>query len=294
MKISSLGYVGVGSPRAKEWERFGPEILGTPLWAEPSDEGVYLRLDERAYRIAVHAAARDELQYVGWEVGGPTALEEAAADLSRAGFAVEHGSPADCARRAVEGLVAFRDPWKNRHELFYGQRSLMSFRPTRDISGFVTGELGMGHLVLMLPEIAAATRFFVDVLGFRVSDYIDVPFPLAFYHCNPRHHTVAVGAMAPVVGLHHVMLEVKDLNDVGTTYELCKKQGLQLTMDLGRHSNDRMLSFYLRTPGGFEIEYGWGGLLIDDSTWQVLRLPKPSFWGHDLVNPAPPTTVYPV
>jgi len=113
--------------------------------------------------------------------------------------------------------------------------------------------------------------------------------------CGVQHiHTVAVGAMAPVVGLHHIMIEVKDLNDVGTTYDLCRKQGLQFAMDLGRHSNDRMLSFYVRTPGGFEIEYGWGGLLIDDSTWQVLRLPLPSFWGHNPMSKSPPTTIYPV
>ncbi|MBI2964314.1 MAG: VOC family protein [Deltaproteobacteria bacterium] len=294
MKISSLGYVGVGGPRAGEWAKFGPEILGTPLWTEAAVEGVYLRLDERAYRIAVHPAARDELQYVGWEVSGPAALEEAAADLGRAGLAAARGSADECRRRAVEGLVVFRDPWGLRHELFYGQRSLLSFRPTRDISGFVTGGLGMGHVVLVLPELAAATRFFVDTFGFRLSDFIDLPFPLAFFHCNPRHHTLAVGQMGPMVGLHHVMLEVKDLNDVGTTYELCKKSGVPLSMDLGRHSNDRMLSFYVRTPGGFEIEYGWGGLLIDDAAWQVLRLPKPSYWGHELVNPAPPTTIYPV
>jgi extradiol dioxygenase len=294
MKISSLGYVGVASPRAKEWERFGPEILGTPLWTEPTDGSVYLRLDERAYRIAVHPGTRDELQYVGWEVAGPTALDEAVADLGRAGFEARRGSVDDCRRRYVEGLVTFRDPWGIRHEFFYGQRSLMSFRPTRDISGFVTAELGLGHLVLLLPDLAAATRFIVDVLGFRVSDFIDLPVPLAFFHCNPRHHTIAVGETGPVVGLHHIMLEVKDLNDLGTTYELCRKQGVQFSMDLGRHSNDRMLSFYVRTPGGFEIEYGWGGLLIDDSTWQVLRLPKPSYWGHEMVNPQPPTTVYPV
>src|SRR6516164_2315354 len=106
MKISSLGYVGVGSTHAKEWERFGPEILGTPLWAEP-DDGVYLRLDERAYRIAAHPATRDELQYVGWEVASPTALTDAVDELRRSGVTAERGSAEDCRRRHVEGLVAF-------------------------------------------------------------------------------------------------------------------------------------------------------------------------------------------
>src|SRR4029077_3815066 len=103
MKISSLGYVGVGSARAKEWERFGPEILGTPLWTEP-DDGVYLRIDERAYRIAVHPGERDELRYVGWEVASPTALTDAVEELRGKGLPVERGSADTRRRRHREGL----------------------------------------------------------------------------------------------------------------------------------------------------------------------------------------------
>jgi extradiol dioxygenase len=294
MEIRSLGYVGVGSPRAKEFETFGPDVLGTPLWTEPQD-GVYLRLDERVYRIAVHPSSRDELLYIGWEVSGPAALGEAADGLARAKIAATLGTAEECRARHVEGMIVFRDPWGLRHEIFYGQRSFLSFRPTRDISGFVTGDLGLGHLVLVLPDLQAATRFLVEVLGFRVSDFIDVPFPLGFYHCNPRHHSVAVGQLPhPVAGLHHIMLELGDMNDVGTTYELCKKLGVPFAMDLGRHSNDKMLSFYVRTPGGFEIEYGWGGLLIDDAVWQVTRLPLPSYWGHTPGNLPPPSTIHPI
>jgi len=294
VKISSLGYVGVASPRAKEFETFGPEVLGTPLWTEPKD-GVYLRLDDRAYRIAVHPGERDELRYIGWEVAGPAALDEAVESLKRCEVEVRHASAEECAMRHVEGMAWLLDPWGQRHELFYGQRAFLSFRPTRDISGFLTGELGLGHVVLVAPELRAAVDFFVKVLGFRVSDYIDVPFPLAFFHTNPRHHSLAVGQAGPLRGLHHIMLELKDMNDVGTTYELCRARGLPISMDLGRHSNDQMFSFYLRTPGGFEIEYGWGGLLIDDAIWQVKRLPLPSFWGHrHSAELPPPSTISPV
>ncbi len=294
MKISSLGYVGVGSVRAKEWESFGPEILGTPLWTDANDGNVYLRLDERAYRLAIHPSDRDQLLYLGWEVGGPSALDEAIADLERAKIKVTRARDELCRARHVEGLAQFDDPWGLHHELFYGQRVLLSFRPTRDISGFVTGDLGLGHAVLVVPDLKGAVEFLVKTLGFRVSDYIDRPFPLAFFHCNPRHHTVAVGEMGPLRGLHHVMFELKNLNDVGTTWDLCKQKGVPLAMELGRHSNDQMTSFYVRTPGGFEIEYGWGGLLVDDESWQVTRFPLPSFWGHQMVAPGPPTTIHPV
>jgi extradiol dioxygenase len=295
VNIASLGYVGVASPRAKEFETFGPEVLGTPLWNEPNDGVVRLRLDDRAYRIAVHPGDRDELRYVGWEVPGPAALDAAVAELEKAKVAVARGTRDECAARHVEGLAWLRDPWGQRHELFYGQRALLSFRPTRDISRFVTGGLGLGHVVLVVPDLQQAVDFFVKVMGFRVSDFIDVPFPLAFFHVNPRHHSLAVGQAGPLKGLHHIMLEVEDMNDVGTTFELCRERGVTFATDLGRHSNDRMFSFYVRTPGGFEIEYGWGGLLIDDATWQVKRLALPSFWGHNRSHDLPPpSTIQPV
>jgi len=55
---------------------------------------------------------------------------------------------------------------------------------------------------------------------------------------------------------------------------------IPLAMSLGRHTNDHMTSFYVRTPSGFEIEYGTGGRLIDDATWEVGTFDAQSFWGH--------------
>jgi len=51
-------------------------------------------------------------------------------------------------------------------------------------------------------------------------------------------------------------------------------------MTLGMHPNDHMFSFYVRTPSGMNVEYGWGGLVIDEATWQVQHLDKLSSWGH--------------
>jgi 2,3-dihydroxybiphenyl 1,2-dioxygenase len=294
MSIQSLGYIGVGTPRASEFEHFGPEILGTPLWTEPKDGVVRLRLDERAYRIAVHPDERDRILYIGWEVAGPRELERDVADLRAKGVEVEMADETMRKARHVEGLARFSDPWGLSHELFHGQRRLPSFEPARDITGFVTGELGLGHVVLILPDLEAATRFFVDVMGFKISDDMVVPLPVVFLHCNARHHSLAVGTPGPLRGLHHVMLELKDLDDVGRTYDLCKMAGKSFAMELGRHTNDRMTSFYVRTPGGFEIEYGWGGMLIDDATWKVVQWPSGSVWGHQRTDLGPPTTVEPV
>jgi biphenyl-2,3-diol 1,2-dioxygenase len=51
-------------------------------------------------------------------------------------------------------------------------------------------------------------------------------------------------------------------------------------MNLGKHTNDHMVSFYLRTPSGFAVEYGWGAREVDDRTWQVQVHTAGSMWGH--------------
>ncbi|NED56153.1 biphenyl 2,3-dioxygenase, partial [Micromonospora aurantiaca] len=75
-------------------------------------------------------------------------------------------------------------------------------------------------------------------------------------------------------------VEVTDIRDVGTAYDRCMDAGQPFEMTLGMHPNDHMFSFYVQTPSGFSVEYGWGGLLVDDETWQVKTLDRLHSWGH--------------
>lgn len=156
------------------------------------------------------------------------------------------------------------------------------------MSRFLTGSQGLGHVVLATPDLAQADRFLRDVLGFKKSDEIYTFIDLWFYHCNPRHHSIALTPMPGVRGLHHVMVEVAEFDDVGIAYDLCMSRNIPLSMTLGRHVNDRMVSFYVRTPSGFDLEYGWGGATVDDETWTVAQYEAPSVWGHQMVAQTPP------
>ena len=120
---------------------------------------------------------------------------------------------------------------------------------------------------MLVPDQARAERFFSDALGLRLSDRIATASGLSasFMHCNPRHHSLAFVGVPGMVGFHHLMLEVVSLDDVGTARDRCVERNVPIVMDLGRHTNDHMTSFYMRTPSGFEIEYGWGGVLVDDA-----------------------------
>ncbi|WP_137144034.1 VOC family protein [Mycolicibacterium sp. CR10] len=288
MFVKSLGYLGVASPDAKEWLEFGPEVLGMQA-SERDDGSVRLRMDDADHRIAVHQGDRNRMLYAGWDVGSEDALEAAGEALRARGIPFEVGNDEDRAARGVLGFLALSDPSGLRHELFYGQRIVpKSFHPGRPMSRFLTGSQGLGHVVLATPDLAQADRFLRDVLGFKKSDEIYTFIDLWFYHCNPRHHSIALTPMPGVRGLHHVMVEVADFDDVGIAYDLCMSRNIPLSMTLGRHVNDRMVSFYVRTPSGFDLEYGWGGATVDDETWTVAQYEAPSVWGHQMVAQTPP------
>ena len=86
----------------------------------------------------------------------------------------------------------------------------------------------------------------------------------------------------------HFMLEANSIDDVGSALDLASKTGVPVVSTLGRHSNDQMVSFYMSTPSGVEVEYGWGGRLVDDATWQVQRHDRGTLWGHKIqLEPAP-------
>jgi 2,3-dihydroxybiphenyl 1,2-dioxygenase len=295
--IQSLGYIGFTSPSAEEWLEFGPSILGLEAAGRGPDGAVRLRVDDAAWRIAVHPGERNDLAYLGWTLAGPAALEAAVVSLEKHGLSLQRGDAELIALRAVTDLAWFVDPFGFRHELSWGLAARpSSFRPGRPLAGFVTGAGGLGHVVLIVPDLDHAERFFTEVLGFRLSDRIEVGISLRVLHCNPRHHTLALMAIPGAVGLHHLMLEVASLDDVGTALDLCHQQGLPLAMGLGRHTNDHMTSFYVRSPSGFEIEYGWGGRLVpQDGSWTVGSYDAISIWGHDRpAQPLPPGIVHPV
>ena len=279
MDVSSLGYLRITAEDPHNWAGFATHVLG--MQAVPGDgDGVHLRMDERHHRIAIEPGDQPGGTAYGWEVTDAAALDAAAGALEAAGVAVTAGTKAELETRRVAGMIHCLDPAGHRVELFCGaDDGDGEFTPGRDISGFVTGGLGLGHVVLMVPELEPAVRFYTDVLGFRLSDYMTAPLKATFLHTNPRHHSLALLEVG-VSALHHFMVELADVDDVGQGYDLVQSEGITVARTLGRHTNDRMISFYARTPSGFELEYGWGGRLVDDASWEPCELTATSSWGH--------------
>jgi extradiol dioxygenase len=279
--IKSLAYVGIAGPATEEWATFGTEVMGLQLSPVAEDGVLRFRMDDAACRLAIHPAETDDLAYIGWTITDEFAAEEARTRLEAEGITVHEATTAEAAERRVGGYLWFVDPFGFRHELAWGQvLELCSFQPSRPMTGFLTGEQGMGHVVLMVPDIAEADRFYGRVLGFKLSDRVlEYGSDLRFYHVNGRHHSLAVVGTPGVVGMHHLMLETTSLDDVGNALDLCHEREIPVVQTLGRHTNDLMTSFYVYTPSHFRIEYGYGGLQVDD-LWIPKTFHSSSIWGH--------------
>ena len=279
--LQALGYIGIGSDKLEDWEGYATRFLGMQL-VEKSRAGLALRMDDRKQRVIVSAGPDNGAAFYGWEVADGSALDALGARLDEAGVKVARGSRALAEERRVKDLIVFADPLGNRLEAFHGgEVATEPFRPGRTISGFRTGPLGMGHAVLTVARLDDAMPFYRDVLGFRLSDYILKPFKAYFFHINPRHHSLALLETGKN-GIHHMMLELFSLDDVGQAYDIALTSPESIGSTFGRHTNDFVTSFYSWSPSGFMVEYGWGGRLVDPGNWTPEEYSSgPSLWGHD-------------
>jgi 2,3-dihydroxybiphenyl 1,2-dioxygenase len=241
-------------------------------------------MDDRKQRIVIDRAAPEGTRFFGWEVTDAAALDALAARLETAGVGVTAEPRTLADTRRVRALISFKDPAGNRLEAFYGAEIAEEpFNPGRSISGFRTGPLGLGHAVLTVENIDPVMAFYVDVLGFALSDYILKPFRAYFFHVNGRHHSLAMIETGKS-GMHHLMMEMFSLDDVGQAYDIALTQPDRVSVTLGRHTNDFMTSFYCKSPSSFMIECGWGGRDIDPANWQAVEMHDgPSLWGHERV-----------
>ena len=285
MQLQSFGYFGIRSNKLDDWADYGPRFLGLEV-IERTPTTLKLRMDDRKQRILV-SSTDAEVTAFGFEVADAAALDALAARLEQQQVLVRHITPAEAELRGVAGGIRFADPIGNPLEAFHGPEARSEpFKPGRPISGFRTGVMGMGHAVLHVSRIDALVPFYRDVLGFKVSDYMVKPFKAYFFHLNPRQHSLALLETGRD-GIHHIMMETGQLDDVGQALDLANAGG-RVAVGLGRHTNDLMTSFYARTPDEFLIEYGWGGRIIEPESWQPAEMTYGgSLWGHEPANASP-------
>lgn len=294
--LKSLGYITVSTNDIERWRHFAFGVLGFAQGKGTDSSALYLRMDERAARIIVVPGETDRVMTVGWEVRDRAALQRVKASLDGAGVAVKELSQQEADDRRVEEVITFQDPAGITLEVFHG--AVLDHSPVVTPFGanFVTGPQGLGHVVVPAMDPSGLFDFYTEVLGFRSRGAFRVPAPpefgpirVRFLGINERHHSLAI---CPAMhqrdpGLVHVMVEVDTLDAVGQALDRVNAEGIQLSSTLGRHTNDKMVSFYVRTPGDWDIEFGTDGMRVDETYYTAEEITADSYWGHQWVGEMP-------
>jgi 2,3-dihydroxybiphenyl 1,2-dioxygenase len=287
--IRGLGYIRVQSQDLPRWRELAVEALGLQEVPGADPASLHLRMDERPSRLVISPGESDRVLAVGWEVRDQYALAEVRRAVEAAGVAVKDMADDDLADRRVEAALVFDDPAGTPTEVFFGPELDHSPVLTGYGQRFLTGDQGMGHVVLPTTDPDSTVAFYCEVLGFLPRGAIGVGprrpgrARVRFLGVNQRHHSLAV-CPAPhgeAPGLVHLMMEVDDLDAVGRALDAVNKRGFPVSSTLGRHTNDKMISFYVRAPGGWDLEYGTEGMRVDETSYTAEEITADSYWGHD-------------
>lgn len=292
-EIKSLGYLGFRVLDLARWEQLAVDMLGLQVSGRNGDTSLSLRMDEHQQRIVLESGDEDDLVRVGWLFDTEKELEQYVQGLAKSGVTVTPCGEDIAAARCVERAYFCMDPNGLRHEFAFGPTYAPDTTPfvSKVMKGkFVAGRLGVGHIMAVAKNYAETVKFCHEILGLRISDYIRGPLETArgtfdvdatFFHTvTGRHHSMATAQIPMPKKIHHMMVQVEDMDDVGLAYDRCLAAGFPMGMHLGHHPNDHMFSFYVQAPSGIFIEYGWGGVVIDDQVWEVRNYTQLSDWGH--------------
>lgn len=290
-----LAYLGIEVPDPSTLNSFFGDIIGLLPGAPDAAGALTWRNDDKAQRVIIEPGLANDATFVGFDAGDEASFEALVERLDSAGFAATEGTGDQQALRRVRRLARTMAPWGVAVEVTTG----LEDAPTPYTSplmpgGFLTDGVGFGHAVFATTAFDESHAFVTEGLGMTQSDWVvmeiaeGIELEVRFYHCNSRHHTLAL-AKAPFdlpQKLHHLMVETNTRDDVGAAFDRAWASGLPIPNGLGVHDNDRMFSFYVASPAGFLVEVGHGARSITAGWDDNRRYGRASIWGHQPLRQA--------
>ncbi|WP_434447358.1 VOC family protein [Lentzea sp. E54] len=282
MGVRKLGYVGLNVTDIGAWTDLLRRTLGVGVTHAKfgADEIALVEMDEFKYRVALYPSTVDSPREIGWIVDSPRELDRLTGRLADAGFTVSDGTEEERELRGASQLRWFTDPVGFRVELAVGESKV---RVAPDRHDGRPGVTGLGHFVLAGPKLDELRELYETVLEFQLTDY-RAP-GLYFFRCNTTHHSIALAA-AEEPSIHHLEFEHDSIDDVGRAHDRAKANEVPISISLGRHTNDKAISFYVKNPSGFHLEIGCGGIEVGDD-WIPHDFGRASVWGHQHADTNP-------
>ncbi|MER6345090.1 VOC family protein [Streptomyces sp. NPDC001595] len=282
MPLHRLTRIVMGVPDVPQTAQYYADFGLTPT-AAPDSQGSaahhgFATADGGEQLRIVHAPRRQLLE-LGVGVDDPDDLDRVASALARLDVAVHKTSSGVSAVDPGTGVsvrveIAPRYAQAPAPEVAYngpGTTPRLQERAPGILRQGPVRPRKLGHVVLGSTDQEASQRFFLEGIGFKVSD--TVPGLAAFMRCSTDHHNVLV-QQAPVSFLHHTSWQVDDVDEIGRgAMSMLEADPDRHTWGLGRHFIGSNFFWYLKDPAGnFSEYYSDIDCIVDDALW------KPGVW----------------
>jgi catechol-2,3-dioxygenase len=271
-----LGYAVMTTGRMDALAAYYEDVIGLYPSHRERDRAVFATRQGLECLVLERGEA-PALAALSFEISPRTPLEEAQAELAKAGVAsvIRAGRTP-----GVPRVLAFTDCKGTAVELFNAAGFVATDARERGVNA-----LKLGHVAHFMPSIEAATAFYVDLLGFRPSDWR--VGRAMFLRCSPDHHTVNFFKGEP--RLAHLAFEVKDFPELVRASDLLVRNGFPLDWGPARHTIGHNCACYHRNPDGIRTElYAEMDRMLDEELgyfdpkpWHEDRPQRPRNWEYE-------------
>ncbi|WP_337847739.1 VOC family protein [Sphingomonas sp.] len=246
-RVSEIRYVGYAVTAIEEERAFYADVWG--LEPVPSDDGMrYFKAQghDEHHVVRLRAADTKRIDVIALAADSRADVDALHAKVEAAGCQIIH-APRDLT--APGGGYGFR--FFSPDGLPFEISSDVARGPSREMQRWDGVPQKISHIVLHSPDHQAMVKFFVDVLGFRVSDWLG-DF-MCFLRCNSAHHRIAI--LPGPACLNHVAYDMLTVDDMMRGISRLRKKGTDIRWGPGRHTAGNNTFSYFTTPSGFAVEY---------------------------------------
>ncbi len=277
IQVRRLGHATFSTPDINRQTDYWSNIIGLVVTQRDPDR-VFLSTKYGHEAIALASGEPGRLQRLSFQVAPGSDLDELKHALARHDLRCEKVSGIS---PGVREAVTFVDPKGTLIEVYADYE--LADDDERDP---VIAPLKFGHIAYRVQDPQKLTQFYMDVLGFRMSDWIGDRF--SFLRCGPDHHTVNF-ARYQQEKLHHIAFEVKDVAALHRACDYLAKNGVQLVWGPIRHVVGHNIAAYHRNADDIRVElFCEMDVMFDEALgyfeprpWHEDRPQRPKIWPED-------------